>query len=177
MRDRLVTRPIDPGQDRWFFRKPWALTDGVRAQVRPLDEPSSQLVWNTLIRRNQFVHPNQLPRGHWSREIYRYGPNWMEVLNKLLAGTAPEPDPVTSFLRAAVPWPDELPVLFVEHRDDAILATWGSFVAAWPRFLSLSDEGPLVVSWERPEFLGFWPGGPFGIGMRGPADPSRRAMQ
>ncbi len=94
-----------------------------------------------------------------------------------MAGTAPEPDPVAAFLRAVVRWPDELPVLFVEHRDDAILATWGSFVAAWPRFLSLSDEGPLVVSWERQEFLRFWTGGPFGIGMRGPADPSRRAMQ
>jgi hypothetical protein len=80
MRDRLVTRPLDPGRDWWFYREPWALTAEVRAGIRPLDEASSRLVWNALIRRNQFVHPNQLPRGHWSRDTYRYGPNWMEVL-------------------------------------------------------------------------------------------------
>jgi hypothetical protein len=177
MRDELVTRPLDPGRDRWFFRERWPLSAEVRAGIRPLDEESSHLVWNALIRRNQFVHPNQLPRDHWSRDTYRYGPNWVEVFNQLLAGTAPEPDPVTAFLRAVVPWPDELPLLFIEHRDDAIPATWGSFVSAWPHFISLSDEGPPVVSWERTEFLGFWPGGGFGIGLRGPADPSRRAMQ
>jgi hypothetical protein len=147
-----VTRPLNPERDWCFFRQP------------------DRLVWNELIRRNQYLHPMQLPRTHWSHDVRTVGPDWIAAWNKWLAGAMPDPDPVAAFFRSEVPWADEVPALFVEHRDHATLATWGAFVAAWPHFL-YSDEGPLLVSWERPEFLGFGPTGMITTGVRRQAEP------
>ncbi len=174
VRGRLMTRPLDPERDWMFFRPPSRSAAQVRGQIRPLDEASSRLVWDGLIRCDQYPHPMQLPPTHWSHNRRAVGPDWIAAWNRWLAGAAPDPDPVAAFLRSAVPWPEEAPVLFVEHRDHATLATWGAFVAAWPHFL-YSDEGPLLVSWERPEFLGFGPTGMISVGMRGPAEQAAAA--
>jgi hypothetical protein len=167
MRDRLVTRPLDQELDPYFFRKPCTLTVEVRSQIQPLNVASSRLVWNELIKRNQYRHPNQLPRSHWSHNIHAVGPNWVDVWNRwLVSETTVEADPVVDFFRANVPWSDDVPVVFVEMRDHAILATWGAFVRAWQHFLYV-DEQPFLVSWERSEFLGFGCGGMVNIGYRG----------
>lgn len=166
MRDRLVTRPLGPERDTYFFQPPCALTDKVRSQIREMDTASARLVWNELIRRNQHLHPNQLPRHHWSRHAEYVGPDWVAVWNRWVRREPPAgPDPVAAFLRGAIPWPDEVPVVFVTHRDHATLATWGAFVAAWQHFLYY-EEGPLLVSWERPEFVAWSVGGFVGVGVR-----------
>jgi hypothetical protein len=166
VRNRLVTRPLDPERDTYYYQPPCALTDDVRSQIQELDTESARLVWNELIRRNQYLHPNQLPRTHWSRHAEQVGPDWVAVWNRWIRGEQTAGlDPVGAFLRGTMPWPGEVPVLFVIHRDHATLATWGAFLAAWPHFL-YCDEGPLLVSWERPEFVAWGCGGFVGVGRR-----------
>jgi hypothetical protein len=136
-----------------------------------LDEPPARLVWNELVRRNQYRHPNQLPRRHWAHTHTAVGPDWVPFFNRWLQG-AIDPDPVATFLRTELSWPEEVPVVFVATRDCAMLAAWGAFVAAWPHFLFLcSDEQPLVVSWERPEFVAWGCNGFVGVGVRHHDEP------
>ena len=167
MLDRLVTRPLDRERDWHFFREKYPLTDAVRSQIRELSEASARLVWNELVQRNQYRHPNQLPRGHWVGNHRATGPLWTPIWNNPV-----QPDPVAEFLRRELPWPDDLPVLFVEMRECATLATWAAFLSAWPNFL-YSDENPLLVSWERPEFVTFGCGGYVHVGSR--AEPGAAA--
>ncbi len=54
MLDRLVTREISPEQDWFFFKLPQAISEELRPQVRELSIESAQLVWNELIKRNQY---------------------------------------------------------------------------------------------------------------------------
>ena len=164
MRDRLVTRPLTAEWNTEFFQQPCELTDEVRAEIRELDEASARLVWNELIRRNQYLHPKLLPRHHWSRHATAVGPDWVAVWNRWIQ-REPGADPIPEFLRTAVLWSSKVPVLFVTHRDRALLTNWGTFLAAWQHFM-YSDEGPLLVSWERPEFVAWDVGGFVGVGVR-----------
>lgn len=112
MLDRIVTRPLDRERDWHFFREKHPLTDAVRSQIRELSVASAQLVWNELVQRNQYRHPNQLPRGHWVGNHRATGPLWTPIWNN-----PAQPDPVVAFLRRELPWPEELPVLFIEMRE------------------------------------------------------------
>ncbi len=85
MFDQLESRALDPVKDPdWYswgypFYPRHLPTDAVRAQIRPLATASARLIWNELIRRNQYTLLLQLPRRHWFRRTSVTGPEWIPL--------------------------------------------------------------------------------------------------
>jgi hypothetical protein len=167
MAEWLTTRALDP--DHWAFFSdrlaPVAAAD--RARVRALDEPSARRVWDHVVA--QRIPATVVVRDGWICDLsdpFVWKDAWEDRDDAWAQRT----------LRPALGWSDDEPVLFVERPARALATEFGVFVRAWRAFLLSDDEGPLLVSLDKPEVAWFHPSGNGLLGRRpmGPNPPTIR---
>jgi hypothetical protein len=158
MAEWLNTRELDP-EDNWAFFSdrdaPVAAAD--RARIRALDESSARRAWDHVVR--QRVPATVVARGGWISDLsdpFVWQDAWQDRDEAWAERT----------LRPALGWSDDEAVLFVERPARALATQFAVFVRAWRAFLLDDNEGPLLVSLDKPEVAWFHPSGNGLLGQR-----------
>lgn len=151
---------IDDLKNAWVFKhKSLFITEQYLAQIKPMSEARSQVLWDEFISKN-VDHPDFFTPKDWpsDKSVWQLTDNWEKRWDS-------ENESLPDSILENIDWDPNTIVYFCTNRNVVIETNWKVFKACWKNFLFM-DDGSILIGKKRKEAAQFLSNGNFKVGKK-----------